>query len=56
MNEYTIVVPKGEVISVRNIYCIGRNYLDHISELNNDEPDEPFFFQKSLIELNLEHG
>ena len=52
MNEYTIVVPKGEVISVRNIYCIGRNYLDHISELNNDEPDEPFFFQKSLPSLN----
>jgi len=52
MNEYSIVMPTGESIFVRNIYCIGRNYLDHISELNNDEPDEPFFFQKSLPALN----
>ena len=49
MNEYTIVVPTGESISVRNIYCIGRNYLDHIFELNNDEPDEPFFFKNLYL-------
>jgi len=28
------------------IICIGRNYLDHISELNNDIPTEPIFFMK----------
>ena len=26
--------------------CIGRNYADHISELNNARPKQPFFFLK----------
>lgn len=28
------------------IICIGRNYVDHISELNNERPDEPVIFMK----------
>ena len=28
------------------IICIGRNYLDHINELNNKKPIEPLFFLK----------
>lgn len=28
------------------IICIGRNYADHISELNNERPDEPVIFMK----------
>ena len=28
------------------IICIGRNYLDHINELNNKKPVEPLFFLK----------
>jgi len=28
------------------IICIGRNYFSHITELNNDVPDEPVFFMK----------
>ena len=28
------------------IICIGRNYVDHISELNNERPDEPVIFLK----------
>jgi len=32
---------------VRRIYCVGRNYLDHIREMKeSDERDPPFFFQK----------
>lgn len=31
---------------VRRIYCIGRNYLEHIRELGNDEKQPPIFFQK----------
>jgi len=32
---------------VRRIYCVGRNYLDHIREMGEaDERDPPFFFQK----------
>ena len=32
---------------VRRIYCVGRNYLDHVREMREgDERDDPFFFQK----------
>ncbi len=32
---------------VRRIYCVGRNYLDHIRETAGaDEREPPFFFQK----------
>lgn len=51
-SSFTIVSPENEVIKVHNIYCIGRNYSAHIKELNNDRPDAPFFFQKSLPSLN----
>lgn len=32
--------------SVRKIICIGRNYADHVKELNNAIPKTPFFFLK----------
>lgn len=28
------------------ILCIGRNYVEHIQELNNERPDEPVIFSK----------
>lgn len=28
------------------VVCIGRNYTEHIAELNNETPDEPVFFFK----------
>src|SRR5215813_6212341 len=32
---------------VRWIYCVGRNYVEHIREMKEgDERDPPFFFQK----------
>jgi len=31
---------------VRRIYCVGRNYLEHIREMGNDERLPPFFFAK----------
>ncbi|KAJ6024904.1 hypothetical protein N7540_005701 [Penicillium herquei] len=30
----------------RKIMCIGRNYADHIAELNSATPKQPFFFLK----------
>ncbi|KAK9461953.1 uncharacterized protein V1516DRAFT_673384 [Lipomyces oligophaga] len=30
----------------RKVVCIGRNYVDHILELNNARPTAPFFFLK----------
>jgi len=28
------------------IFCVGRNYVAHITELNNERPDEPVIFSK----------
>ena len=37
----------GGMFPVRRIYCVGRNYVDHIREMKEaDERDPPFFFQK----------
>ncbi|KAK0953936.1 hypothetical protein LTS16_025815 [Friedmanniomyces endolithicus] len=30
----------------RKVICIGRNYADHVTELNNQRPKQPFFFLK----------
>ncbi|GFG05981.1 uncharacterized hydrolase C21C3.09c [Aspergillus udagawae] len=30
----------------KKVICIGRNYADHITELNNAKPKQPFFFLK----------
>ena len=39
---------------VRRIYCVGRNYLEHIREMKeSDERDPPFFFQKPRDSLVL---
>lgn len=37
------------------VVCIGRNYTEHIAELNNETPEEPVFFFKpnSSINTNL---
>ena len=33
-------------ITPSKVVCIGRNYMDHISELNNEVPEEMVFFIK----------
>lgn len=42
----TTVRLNGRTAAVNNIYCIGRNYVDHIAELNNETPTEPVVFMK----------
>ncbi|KAJ9157801.1 Fumarylacetoacetate hydrolase [Pleurostoma richardsiae] len=32
--------------NARKVVCIGRNYADHVTELNNTRPKQPFFFLK----------
>ena len=46
------VISGNESVPVRNIYCIGRNYKAHAAELNNDVPENPVIFQKSIPALN----
>ena len=47
INETVVPVLGDGVFPVRRIYCVGRNYLEHIREMKEaDERDPPFFFQK----------
>ncbi len=41
----------GDTFEVKNVFCIGKNYLDHINEMNvpgiaNEVPDTPVIFLK----------
>jgi fumarylpyruvate hydrolase len=40
------IVGTDEKFPVRRIYCIGKNYLAHIHEMNADERDPPVVFMK----------
>lgn len=41
------IVGNEDAFPIRRIYCVGRNYLDHIRETAGaDEREPPFFFQK----------
>jgi fumarylpyruvate hydrolase len=44
----TLPIVGGEArFAVRRVYCVGRNYVEHIREMKEgDERDPPFFFQK----------
>lgn len=57
MAEFETVIPAPEMVTLpvvgtakrfpaRRIYCVGRNYLEHIREHGNDEKLPPFFFAK----------
>ena len=37
------------------IICIGRNYVDHIAELNNKTPKDPVVFLKSDSSLLIKN-
>ena len=42
----SIPIARGGLFAVRRVYCVGRNYEDHIREMGNDTRDAPFFFAK----------
>ena len=37
----------AEKFPVRRVYCIGRNYADHVIEMGNDPKEDPIFFKKT---------
>ena len=40
------ITGSSELFPVRRIWCVGRNYLEHIKEMGQDEREPPFFFAK----------
>jgi len=55
MTDYVIPPPPQAAVKVagldkmfpvRRIWCVGRNYLEHIKEMGQDEREPPFFFAK----------
>ena len=41
-----------EKFNIMKIICVGRNYVEHIKELNNEFPDDPIiFFKPSICKL-----
>ena len=42
----TIPIARGGLFAVRRVYCVGRNYAEHVVEMGNDLRDPPFFFGK----------
>ena len=55
MSDYVLPPPPVPSLAVqgedarfplRRVLCVGRNYLDHVREMGNDEREPPFFFMK----------
>jgi len=42
----SVAVEGGGRFAVRRIFCVGRNYADHVAEMGGDQRDPPFFFTK----------
>ena len=54
-DQYVIAAPPPPSIAVagtsrrfpvRRVWCVGRNYIEHIREMGQDERAPPFFFAK----------
>ena len=42
----SIPIARGGLFAVRRVYCVGRNYAEHVVEMGNDTREPPFFFGK----------
>src|ERR1700722_4468538 len=40
------VAGTGKYFPVRRLWCVGRNYVEHIKEMGQDVREAPFFFAK----------
>lgn len=49
----SIIINDKEIFPSK-VVCIGRNYTEHIAELNNETPDEPVFFFKPNSSISRE--
>jgi fumarylpyruvate hydrolase len=40
------IAGSDQLFPVRRVWCVGRNYLEHIKEMGQDAREAPFFFSK----------
>jgi 2-keto-4-pentenoate hydratase/2-oxohepta-3-ene-1,7-dioic acid hydratase in catechol pathway len=40
--------------NISKIVCVGRNYVEHVNELNNEIPSEPVYFMKPFSSVSEE--
>jgi fumarylpyruvate hydrolase len=50
------VAGTNKLFSVRRIWCVGRNYIEHIREMGQDERAPPFFFAKPADAIVADGG
>src|SRR5215468_3867675 len=50
------VAGTDRVFPVRRIWCVGRNYIEHIREMGQDERAPPFFFAKPADAIVADGG
>ena len=50
------VVGTDKTFPVRRIWCVGRNYEEHIREMGQDVRDPPFFFSKPADAIVADGG
>jgi len=50
------VAGTSKTFPVRRIWCVGRNYIEHIREMGQDERAPPFFFSKPADALVPDGG
>lgn len=52
-----LVIPElSPKTPINNIFCIGRNYVNHAKELNNPVPEEPVVFMKPTSSIIFDGG
>jgi fumarylpyruvate hydrolase len=50
------VAGTGKSFPVRRLWCVGRNYVEHIKEMGNDVREPPFFFAKPADAIVADGG
>lgn len=48
------ILLNGQKVTPSKVVCIGRNYVEHIAELNNEVPTEPVIFVKPNSAISTE--
>jgi len=50
------VTGTGKYFPIRRLWCVGRNYVEHIKEMGQDVREPPFFFAKPADAIVADGG